>query len=275
MSTLRELLLDFDPVHGLYLPPQWQQGRTAYGGITTATALVAARALSVASLPALRSAQVSFIGPAHGLLRYQVQPLRVGKSVSHVGVDVSAPDGLAARVSLVFGQARASRVQHDFSDQPSVRGPESYAPISAEGLTSAIKRPPFVELDVAGAVPAFLANFELRPAAGALPVSGADNPEIVAWIRHLDAADIDPVVALVALADALPPAAFTAYQRPAPVSSINWSFDLLGAPPAGQWFLLRSASQYAGDGYSSQQMQVWDIDGRLLMRGRQCVAVFE
>lgn len=275
MPTLRELLLDFDPVQGLRLPPQWLQGRTAYGGITTATALAAAHALTADGLPPLRSAQVSFIGPASGQLRYQVQPLRMGKSVSHVAVDVSGQDGLAARASLVFAQARASAVVHDFSQPPPVRGPESYPAMTSQGLAAAIKRPPFVELDVGAVVPAFLANFELRPAAGALPVTGADNPEIVAWIRHLDAADVDPVVALVALADALPPAAFTAYQRPAPVSSINWSFDLLSAPPAGQWFLLRSRSQYAADGYSSQQMQVWDVDGRLLMRGRQCVALFQ
>lgn len=275
MPTLRELLLDFDPLAGLSLPPQWLQGRTAYGGITTATALAAARALSTAALPPLRSAQVSFIAPASGRLHYQVQPQRLGKSVCHVGVDVSSQEGLVARLQLVFGQGRPSRVVHDFCEQPPVRGPESYPAINADGLAGAIKRPPFAALDVAAVVPAFLANFELRPAAGSLPVSAADNPEIVAWIRHLDAADVDPEVALVALADALPPAAFTAYQRPAPVSSINWSFDLLGTPPSGQWFLLRSASQHAAEGYSSQQMQVWDIDGRLLMQGRQSVAVFE
>ena len=99
MPTLRELLLDFDPVQGLRLPPQWLQGRTAYGGITTATALAAAHALTADGLPPLRSAQVSFIGPASGQLRYQVQPLRMGKSVSHVAVDVSGEDGLPRRSS--------------------------------------------------------------------------------------------------------------------------------------------------------------------------------
>lgn len=275
MPTLRELLLDFDPLAGLPLPPQWQQGRTAYGGITTATALAAARATMPQGLPALRSAQVSFIGPASGRLQYQVQPLRAGKSVTSVGVDVSGREGLAARLTLLFAQDRPSRVIHNFSERPGVRGPESYATLDAAGLAAAIPRPPFVEMDVGAIVPAFMANFELRPAAGALPVSGSANPEMVAWIRHLDARDVDPVVALVALADALPPAAFTAYRRPAPVSSMNWSFDLLGAPPAGHWFLLRSASEHAAHGYSSQHMQVWDLDGRLLMRGRQSVALFE
>ena len=81
-------------------------------------------------------------------------------------------------------------------------------------------------------------------------------------------------VALLAVADALPPAAFTAYTRPAPISTITWSLDLLGPLQPTQWYLLRSASVHAADGYSVQSMQVWDECGRLLLRGRQCVAVF-
>ena len=40
------------------------------------------------------------------------------------------------------------------------------------------------------------------------------------------------------------------------------------------WYLLRSASVHAADGYSVQTMQIWDERGRMLLRGRQCVAVF-
>lgn len=263
MPTLSQLLCDFDPARGLHLPPQWLQGRTAYGGITTASAVAAAQQLADGPLPPLRSAQVSFIGPALGALRCQVQTLRAGKSVTSVGVDVLGEQGLAARLMLVFGQARQSTLAHDFSERPGVRGPESYAELGVADSPA-----------LAAAVPAFMGNFQLRPAAGSMPVSGADNPEIVAWVRHRDAEGVDPCVALIALADALPPAAFTSYRQLAPISSINWSFDLLGPVPAGEWFLLRSASDYTADGYSSQQMQVWDIDGRLLMRGRQAVAVF-
>lgn len=94
------------------------------------------------------------------------------------------------------------------------------------------------------------------------------------WMRHIDADGVDPALALVAMADALPPAAFTSFTVAAPISSINWSFDLLEPAPAGEWFLLRSFSQHARDGYSSQDMQVWNEQGQLLMRGRQSVAVF-
>ncbi|MGD9799873.1 MAG: acyl-CoA thioesterase domain-containing protein, partial [Parvularculaceae bacterium] len=43
----------------------WLQGRTVYGGMTAALCLEAAQR-AVPGLPPLRSAQVSFIGPAEG-----------------------------------------------------------------------------------------------------------------------------------------------------------------------------------------------------------------
>jgi acyl-CoA thioesterase len=72
----------------------------------------------------------------------------------------------------------------------------------------------------------------------------------------------------------MPPAAFTSFSAPAPISSITWNVELLEPVPLGEWFLLRSFSQHAADGYSSQDMQVWDEQGRVVMRGRQSVAVF-
>ena len=259
MPTLRELLAGFDPAHGLDLPPDWHQGRTAYGGLTAALSLLAARAVSGPQPGPLRSTQVAFVGPAEGRLQFDARQLRAGRSVCSTGVDVSGGQGLAARCLFVFGQPRASSIGHDFCASPGVGGPESYP-----------------ALDLAGSplAPAFITHFQLRPAGGGLPVSAAENPEMLAWVRHRDGAGLDPTLALLALADALPPAAFTSYSEPAAISSISWSFDLLGPVPASQWFLLRSASVHAAEGYSVQSMQAWDEDGRMVLCGRQCVGVY-
>lgn len=259
MPSLRELLGQWDPAHGMLLPAQWCQGRTAYGGITAASALLAARQDVGHGAGPLRSVQLAFVGPAQGQLQFAASVLRGGRSVTSVGVDVSADAGLAARALFVFGHPRDSAITHDFPQPPPVRGPESY---------------PVLELPAAPHTPAFIGNFQLRPAAGAMPLSAADHPEQVVWVRHLDADGVDAEAALLALADALPPAAYTSYRQPAPISTISWSFDLLGPLPSGQWFLLRSASVHAADGYSVQTMQAWSAQGRMLLRGRQCVAVF-
>ena len=259
MPSLSELLSSFDVKQGLVLPDSWRQGRTAYGGIITALGVMAAVQAYPGQMPPLRSVQVSFIGPAIGLLTFTPLLLREGKSVVTVGVDVHAEGVLAARLTLVFGRARDSAIAHDFCEQPPVGNP--------------LACPEFKMSEVPFA-PAFTRNFQMRPAGGALPVSGAVHPELLIWMRHVDATGVDPAIALVAMADALPPAAFTSFTAPAPISSINWSFDLLEPVPAGEWFLLRSFSEHARDGYSSQDMHVWNEQGQLLMRGRQNVAVF-
>lgn len=259
MPSLSALLSSFDMENGLELPDGWRQGRTAYGGILTALGVAAAIKAHPGQMPPLRSAQMTFIGPAVGRLEFRPQLLREGKSVVNAGVDLMADGELAARLTLVFGRARDSAIVHEFADFPAVDGPQTCREFNMAAM-------PFA--------PAFTQNFQMRPAGGALPLSGAAHPELLIWMRHVDASGVDPAVALVAMADALPRAAFTSFSAVAPISSINWSFELLEPVPVGEWFLLRSFSEHARDGYSSQDMHVWNAQGQLLMRGRQSVAVF-
>jgi hypothetical protein len=82
--------------------------------------------------------------------------------------------------------------------------------------------------------------------------------------------------ALIALADALPPAAMTMFTAPAPISTMTWSMDIFDAGPLGAspWCLIESRADTVGHGYSSQDMTVWNENGALLMLSRQNVAVF-
>ena len=61
LSTLR---IDGD-VAKAHIDDGWMQGRTAYGGISSAVALAGAMALHPTE-PPLRYAQISFIGPVGG-----------------------------------------------------------------------------------------------------------------------------------------------------------------------------------------------------------------
>ena len=40
------------------------------------------------------------------------------------------------------------------------------------------------------------------------------------------------------------------------------------------WWLMRTAAEHAREGYSSQDMQVWNTKGELVITGRQNVAIF-
>lgn len=208
-------------------------------------------------LAPLKAAQVSFVGPANESLSFRKEVLRQGKSATTVAVDCYAGHTMATRIVFLFASPRPSGVSHEFSRRPIVGGPERYEPFNDGGVA-----------------PAALANFDLRPAGGSLPVSAANNPEILAWVRHRDAVGITPAVSLIALADSLPPAALTSLSKIAPISSITWTLDLTRSAIAGEWFLLRSFSERAGGGYSFQNMQVWDDQGELVLSGSQTVAIF-
>ncbi|MEB1528537.1 thioesterase family protein [Xanthomonas sp. WHRI 7945] len=258
MPSLAQLVDRFDPAAGFDVPASWRQGRTAFGGLSAALALQAALRAAPSALPPLKSAHIWFVGPTDAALRFDARLLRQGKSATSIAVDCLAGEQVALRAALLFAQPRPSGIVHDFMPAPpAVCAPDAAAPIADSAAT-----------------PAFVANFEMRLAGGALPVSGAATPELLVWARHRDGGGVDPSVALVALGDCLPPAAMACFTEPAPVSSMTWTLDFPQPATAGDWFLLRSASRHAADGYSLQDMQIWDRAGRLVLSGRQTVAIY-
>jgi hypothetical protein len=79
----------------------WLQGRAVYGGLTASLCLQACH-LEEDHLPALRSAQIAFVGPAVGQLRVRPTLLRRGKSAMFFGVDLVGETGLATRALFCF-----------------------------------------------------------------------------------------------------------------------------------------------------------------------------
>ncbi|MBL8531178.1 MAG: thioesterase family protein [Hyphomonadaceae bacterium] len=241
-------------------PEDWAQGRTLYGGMTAALIYEASRRAQGA-LPPLRSAQFSFIGPAAGKLRLTSTLLRQGRSSAMVAGECFNEEGAAARALFVFGAARESKVAHNDLPAPPAPAPESCGPFRKEG---------------ANAPRGFWNNFETRLAAGGrIFETAAPRPEFAVWTRFLDPGAVDPVTALLAIADCLPPAAMVHFPAPAPISTVTWTVDIAHTPAsADAWRLLWSRSDHAGEGYSLQSMTMWDAEGRALAVGRQAVAIF-
>lgn len=260
MSSLHHVIGQFDRAEvgfALAAPPAWSQGRTLYGGMSAALCHEAAREL-VAPEALLRSAQFSFIGPAWGNLRLIPTVARQGRSTSVVLVDLFADDALAAKAIFTFGTPRPSVIAFDQDRPPSVPPPDDCPSLF----------PP------EGAPASFFNNFEMRLAGGSTLISGGD-PDFTLWVRFRDAQTVDPVTALLALADAPPPAAMTLFPQPASISTATWAFDLMQVPiDANGWHLLRSTGEQAADGYAMQAMTLRDSAGRRLIQSRQCVAIF-
>lgn len=234
------------------IPSGWMQGRTSYGGLSTALALTAARALAD-DLPPLRTAQISFVGPLAGRVTASAAMLRRGRNAAFVRADVRGEAGIGLTATFVFMGAQPSAIDHVALPAPQPL-PEDIDSIrrGPEGL--------------------FIRNFEF---AGRADPDFAGT-EIVRWVRLADRSGLDPVTELVAVADVLPPGAFALTRERGPISSMTWLANLLTPAPTTRdgWWLLRTTPDYARNGCSSQTMTIWNADGTPVASGMQSVALF-
>ncbi len=240
------------------IPENWMQGRTAYGGLTAALCLEAAIPLSV-GLP-VRAVQIAFVGPVNGTAVCKPEVLRQGKNTVFTSVRMTGEDGVQAEAIITFGAARTSTL--DFAHLPS---PEVPPPSSA---------PNYFRKEGQG--PTFAQNFDILLAGGNPPMSGAPEADISMWMRHKDPATLNDAIALLALADAPPPAAMSMFSVPGRISSMTWMAEFLteDIETDARWFLARHTAQTARNGYSSQAMSMWNTAGEPVMIGRQTIAVF-
>lgn len=239
------------------IPEGWMQGRTTYGGLSAALAYAAA-VRGRGELPPLRSAMISFIGPAGGDVAGVSRVLRQGRSVTFLEADIAMDGALATRGQFCFGAGRASDFNRQFTPMPDLPGPEDCDEFS----------PP-------STAPNFTQHFDKRLARGARPVSGSAEHDHFIWVRQRDPRATG-MAALLALADMPPPAVMPMFTEFKPISSMTWMVNVLSAAPQSRdgWWLMESRADNAGEGYSSQDMLVWNSDGELVIAGRQSIAIF-
>ncbi|MEG3088729.1 thioesterase family protein [Sphingomonas sp. PB4P5] len=235
------------------ITPNWLQGRTAYGGLSSALALHAAQACEP-DLPPLRSAQVAFIGPLSGPVTVTATKLRRGRNAAFIQSDIVSDAGLGYRATFVFMSDQLSRIDLD-------------------GRLQSDHRPPAPDAELYTGPPEFFTgNFNFFDYK-----DGLGDAEWLRWGRLRERDGLDPMVEVMALADALPPAAFKLLgKQPAPLSSLTWIVNLLTPTPrtTDGWWLLSAKSDYAKNGCSSQTMMLWNADGTPIAQGMQSVAIF-
>lgn len=235
----------------------WLQGRTIYGGLAAAFCLESV-SRQFDELPPLRSAQFSFVGPASGTVTIHPTILRKGKSTVFAAADLSGDAGLATRAALCYGAARESELALNEVESLNVEDPDKYPTFFREmpGLN-------------------FVQHFDSRLAQGNFPFSGKE-PTMTLWLRHRDESARASTAALVALADAPPPASIVKFKKFSRISTMTWSMDFLTdrLETDDGWWLVRTTAETLADGYSSQAMTVWNSERKPMMVARQNVAVF-
>ncbi len=236
----------------------WLQGRSLYGGLQVSFALKAMRSLVPTEIP-LRVLQVTFLAPVPaGSLAVAARMLRAGKNTFHVEGRLVDGDQTLAVVVGIFGASRASAVSIV------LQRPEVDAPSPIEfGY-------------VPDVTPAFFQHFRMRWLRGGLPFSGAREARAVVEVSLLDQGQFTELH-LPAIADLLPPLAFSLLEAPAPGASMTWMLELLqdgfdGLPLEG-WRLDSKVLAAAG-GYTHQSAILWTPDGRPAALSRQTMVVF-
>ncbi len=250
-------------VNAITLPETWLQGRTAYGGISTALLFEAVR-LHNPDAPPLRSLQVTFIGPLYGELRFSQTVLRESKNTLLVEGQIENELGIGLKALFIFGHDRV------FSDQfvtapRDLPAPEDSFPIPRSGPNSGM--------------PNFLQNFEVMFAQGTPPFSDDKTaaPKFSLWMRHHDTASHEGMGPLLAIADGPPPAIMTRLGGRTPLSSMNWHLNFYDAAPQTKagWWLIECEASFSQNGYTAQFMRMYNHAGEAIGDATQHIVVFE
>ncbi len=234
----------------------WMQGRTLYGGASALIAYTQAMR-AFPDLPPLRAAQIGFVAPVGGEVELCASIVRQGRNVTQLRSEIHCQGQLALTAFFLFAEAREANAVHP-AEKP-IDFPPS--PDDTDDVMSD-KGPSFLRN-----------NFEIRRAQD---TRGPGHPIVRRWARLKDRSELDPISELILLGDVLPPGAMRAMQRQGPISSINWSFNLLDTDPqtVDGWWVSENASQHADHGYSSERLRLWNTMGQQVIDGLQSVAIF-
>lgn len=236
------------------VPSSWMQGRTSYGGLSSALAHQCAR-LAVPDAPPLRSAQVAFVGPLAGEVTISCDLLRRGRNTAFVEARITSADGLGFIGTFIFMSKRESKIAFEGVHRPDV------APPPADGETRS------------GPPEFFTSQMEYPEKRLEL---GMNTPRLASWHRFSERDGLDPMTELMCIGDGLPPSAMGLMSASGPISSMNWQVNMLTDAPETDngWWFLESVTHHAHHGASSQYMTVWNSRLEPVMAAMQSVALF-
>jgi acyl-CoA thioesterase len=237
----------------------WNLRPLPQGGIVTALALRAMAAELDDPGQRLRTLHTSFVAQvAHGPVDVDVEVLRRGRSMSHVRAEVRNPG--TPRGHLTTGIFGATREGFAFTD---LRPPDD---VPRPDECGSFRDPPPPGVETFEPMPFWTERIEGRPALGHAFWEDyvPDRAERAFWYRFdeppfLEDGTLDPL-ALVVLADTMP-AAVGEKVGPQDRHWFSPSVDLtvhVLDDCLSPWVPAHNRARYAGDGYASADMALWD-----------------
>lgn len=247
----------------LVFDESWSQGRTVYGGISTALLFQAMQA-EIDNAYVVKNINVNFVGPlftgkpAH----IRVETLRIGKNVAQLVAYLTQDDKNCVVCQACFTRDRDSKVAVD-----------NRAALSFERKKDATFFPPIPKV-----VPKFLKHFDLAIQEGGIPFTGRKTDHYLGWMRYKKLNTPLSQAAFIGLLDSYPPTLIQLLKWPAPASTINWNIEFFHPLPevnADAWFAYHDKTIHAKDGYGATEATIWNEAGDCLAISRQTVGVFD
>lgn len=246
--------------------PDWQQGRTTFGGLLSTLAVQAMRDVCGADWP-LRALQTNFVGPvASGVFHVEVTLLRQGKNVRQVQArlmqaDEHGVEQIGGVLLGVFGTGRESSLPHLRPAQAAV----------ANDVHASFKWP-----YIPNVTPAFTQHLDFRHAEGGMPFTGSSEWHSRAHVRLHESEGVDAELQAVMLADAGPTPALAQLKGFAPASSVSWALELrpVERPQDDAFWRMDKDALATGEGYVNEKTTLWTPSGELAALGYQVVAVY-
>ncbi|HMI90134.1 MAG TPA: thioesterase family protein [Polyangiales bacterium] len=249
---------DDDGALVLDVPADWMQGRSVFGGLQVAFALQAMRAL--VPQVALRTLQATFVAPVAGTMRVRARILRTGRNATHVEARIGDDSAPGAIVIAVFGSARSSAVER------------ALVPRKLDPSTPVLIDLPFgTERG-----PSFIRHFAARWLLGAPPFSGGRESEQILELAIDDQGPANEAT-IIALADFIPPVAFSYLSAPAAGSTVTWMLEMLVDRVdhlTSSGFRIEAEMVAARDGYTSQAVRLFAASGEPVALSHQSMLVF-
>jgi acyl-CoA thioesterase len=243
------------------VPPGWEQGRGAWGGLCVAALLAAVDAVNDEGDRPVRSISVELVAPAKvGPVRLTTTLLRRGTSLSAWSAQARDDAGLVGTLTAVRSTVRPTVPDYASWDLPTVPDHPAWHDVPVVPLG-----PPLA--------PAFMTHLEMRPLTG-LPLEGA-APRTSGWLRLAEPVP-HSAATLLALADGWWIASIVGVDQPHSFATVSFAASLLVDPasvPADEPLFCDLAVVGAHDGFSSETRRLWSADGRLLVHNQQTVAL--
>jgi len=262
IDTLFEVFDETKPEYIINVPKTWGQGRTLFGGITTALAYQAAENL-IEDDRALRSLHCNFVGPLNWdePVVVTAEVLRTGRNVTQLLAKVCQNGQVGVMAQICFGMSRESKLLSKATDSHVMNVP---------------KKGNFIP-NIPKLVPAFIQHYNLSLHKGSFGLGKSDEAALHGWSRYSTPPKTMRMTYFIALMDAWPPTMLQMLRLPAPASTMSWDIEFINPKleldPAA-WYASETEAQHIQDGYGHEEAKFWDQNGNLLALSRQVVTVF-